>query len=150
MKLESRIPAFLLAIVSLCGCQERKETPERSSPTAIQVAAIESHPAAKAACTGPYPDLATLDVVHGRVATLDDVNAGRAVFTTQGHPSAKPIKVDLPQYVCCRSEGKNSAGALIQAEEGPGMQIAGVRLADGHDASFLLGECELLGKTLSN
>ena len=95
-----------------------------------------------------WPELPTEGFISGRVATPDDVVAGRALFSTGGAPGAKPIAIAIPQYALYRNEtGELVAGIVLQAEEAQGMRVAGFRPIDGGSAVIaLVDDLELLGQ----
>lgn len=97
-----------------------------------------------------------LSAFTGRVATLDDVEAGRAVFALADTRDPKPIDMDLPQPVIWWEEDGEQAAVAVQAEVHGGvegeddhdddvvMEVLGLVLADGSTAVALLDDVDLV------
>lgn len=84
-----------------------------------------------------------------RVATLDDVQARRAVFALGDTDDPRPIAMDLPQPVIWWEEGGEQAAVAVQAEshisaEGDEMEVLGLILPDGSAAVALLDDVDLV------
>lgn len=96
-----------------------------------------------------WPELPTSGFISGKVATTDDVAAGRAVFSQQGG-SSSPIDMEIPQYALWTDDSGNEHPVIVvQAEHGPnGMEIVGLIAADGSHAVATLPELELLGNEM--
>ncbi len=80
---------------------------------------------------GRWPALPS-DIVEGRLATLDDVAAGRAAFTlgTTGPSAAAPSVVTLPQYALLLDDGVPVPGVVFQAEEAFAIRSAAFQPAE--------------------
>jgi len=88
--------------------------------------------------------------IQRRVATEDDVNAGRAVFyldLSEGQAS-DPVDIDLPRCAILHEEGEGDLPVIvIQAEEGNNgtvQLIAGYRSLTGGNGICMLYQLELL------
>jgi len=88
-------------------------------------------------------DWRTTPAVNGRIATEDDVRAGRAVFFVKD--GARPSDVDLP---CCGLQtletGEVQPVIVIQAEVIPDGTLYGVRPLTGGNGLCLAHEVQLL------
>ena len=85
----------------------------------------------------------------GAVATLDDVQARRAVFALGDTDDPRAIAMDLPQPVIWWDDAGEQAAVVVQAEshlnaEGEAMEILGLILPDGGAAVALLEDCDLV------
>jgi hypothetical protein len=105
-------------------------------------------------------DWSRLPAFTGRVATLDDVEAGRAVFALADTRDPRPIEMDLPQPVIWWEEDGEQAAVAVQAEAHGGataedggdeddagdgvMEVLGLVLADGSTAVALLEDVDLV------
>lgn len=94
-------------------------------------------------------DWARLAPFAGRLATLDDVQAGRAVFAIGETSSAHPIDMELPQPVIWWEDDGEQAAIAIQAEshenaEGEVMEVLGLILPDGEGVVALLEDVDLV------
>ncbi len=88
----------------------------------------------------------------GRIATLDDVRAGAAVFALADTADPRPIAMDLPQPLIWWDDGGEQAAIAIQAEshlnaEGEEMEVLGLILPDGESAVALLEDVDLVDDT---
>lgn len=88
----------------------------------------------------------------GAVATLDDVEARRAVFALADTTAPKPLDMELPQPVIWWDDDGEQAAVAVQAEEhggddGETMQVLGLILADGASAVALLDDVDLVDDT---
>ncbi|PZQ56347.1 MAG: hypothetical protein DI570_21190, partial [Phenylobacterium zucineum] len=88
----------------------------------------------------------------GAVATLDDVEARRAVFALGDTTDPRPIDMELPQPVIWWDDDGEQAAVAVQAEEhgaedGEIMQVLGLILADGASAVALLDDVDLVDDT---
>lgn len=97
-------------------------------------------------------DWGRLSAFAGRVATLDDVQAGRAVFALGDTEAARPIAMELPQPVIWWEEDGEQAAVAVQAEshvgpEGDAMEVLGLILPDGGSAVALLEDVDLVDDT---
>lgn len=97
-------------------------------------------------------DWARLTAFSGRVATLDDVQAHRAVFALAETTDPRPIDMPLPQPVIWWDEDGEQAGVAVQAEahigpEGEAMEVLGLILPDGASAVALLEDVDLVDDT---
>ena len=87
-----------------------------------------------------------------RVATLDDVQARRAVFALGDTDDPRPIAMDLPQPVIWWADDGEQAAVAVQAEahdsdEGETMEVLGLILPDGEGAVALMEDVDLVDDT---
>jgi hypothetical protein len=85
----------------------------------------------------------------GAVATLEDVQARRAIFALSDTGGARPIEMDLPQPVIWWSDEGEQAAVAVQAEfhetdDGEAMEVLGLVLPDGGGAVALLDDVDLV------
>lgn len=85
----------------------------------------------------------------GAVATLDDVQARRAVFALAETDDPRPIAMDLPQPVIWWDEDGEQAAVAVQAEshlgpDGEEMEVLGLILPDGEGAVALMEDVDLV------
>lgn len=85
----------------------------------------------------------------GAVATLDDVQARRAVFALGETDDPRPIVMDLPQPVIWWDENGEQAAVAVQAEthlgpDGEEMEVLGLILPDGGGAVALMEDVDLV------
>jgi len=97
-------------------------------------------------------DWSRVKAFTGAVATLDDVQAGRAVFALADTMDARPLDMALPQPVIWWEEDGEQAAVAMQAEthvsaEGETMEVLGLILPDGASAVALLDDVDLLDDT---
>jgi len=97
-------------------------------------------------------DWTRLTAFAGAVATLDDVQARRAVFALTDTRSPRRIDMDLPQPVIWWDEDGAQAAVAVQAEahesaEGEVMEVLGLILPDGEAAVALLEDVDLVDDT---
>ena len=97
-------------------------------------------------------DWSRLSAFTGRIATLDDVQARKAVFALGETDDARPIDIDLPQPVIWWEEGGEQAAVAVQAEshigpDGDEMDVIGLILPDGGGAVALLEDVDLVDDT---
>ncbi|CAN5241119.1 hypothetical protein BH09PSE1_BH09PSE1_28610 [soil metagenome] len=88
----------------------------------------------------------------GRVATLDDVQAKRAVFALDDTERPWPLTMTLPQPVIWWEEDGEQAAVAVQAEchtgpDGEEMEVLGLILPDGGAAVALLEDVDLVDAT---
>ena len=88
----------------------------------------------------------------GRLATLDDVQARRAVFALSDTEDARPIAMELPQPVIWWDEDGEQAAIAVQAESHVGpddevMEVLGLILPDGEGVVALLEDVDLVDDT---
>ena len=88
----------------------------------------------------------------GVVATLDDVQARRAVFALADTDDARTIAMDLPQPVIWWDDDGEQAAVAVQAEshigpDGESMEVLGLILPDGGGAVALLEDVDLVDDT---
>ncbi|MFT4935547.1 MAG: hypothetical protein ACI9LT_002249 [Pseudoalteromonas distincta] len=86
------------------------------------------------------------------VATLDDVQARRAVFALGDTTDARALEMELPQPVIWWEEDGEQAAVAVQAEvhtnaEGEIMEVLGLILPDGDAAVALLEDVDLVDDT---
>ncbi|MCA0367209.1 MAG: hypothetical protein LCH57_03995 [Proteobacteria bacterium] len=85
----------------------------------------------------------------GAVATLDDVQARRAVFALGDTDDPRAIAMDLPQPVIWWDDAGEQAAVVVQAEshlnaEGEAMEILGLILPDGDAVVALMDDVDLV------
>ena len=88
----------------------------------------------------------------GAVATLDDVQARRAVFALAETDDPRPIAMDLPQPVIWWEDDGEQAAVVVQAEthlgpDGEEMEVMGLILPDGGGAIALREDVDLVDDT---
>jgi hypothetical protein len=91
-------------------------------------------------------------VAGPRVAGLDDVQAGVAVFSLADTLDPRPIDMPLPQPLIWWDEDGEQAAVAVQAErhhlpDGEAMDVLGVILPDGGSAVALLEDVDLVDDT---
>ncbi|MDR3509161.1 MAG: hypothetical protein P4L64_14805 [Caulobacteraceae bacterium] len=96
-------------------------------------------------------DWSRLKAFNG-IATLDDVQARRAVFALSDTKDPRPIDMELPQPLIWWEEDGEQAAVAIQAEahrtpEGEIMEVLGLILPDGESAVALLDDVDLVDDT---
>jgi hypothetical protein len=97
-------------------------------------------------------DWQRLEAFTGRVATLDDVQARRAIFALSDTNNGRPIEMELPQPVIWWAEDGEQAAIAVQAEahdtdDGETMEVLGLILPDGEGAVALLDDVDLVDDT---
>jgi hypothetical protein len=97
-------------------------------------------------------DWSRLKAFAGAVATLDDVQAGKAVFAMGDTEDARVIDMELPQPVIWWEEDGEQAAVIVQAEahvgpDGDLMEVLGLILPDGGGAVALLEDVDLVDDT---
>jgi hypothetical protein len=95
-----------------------------------------------------WPPLPTTGFISGRAATDKDVADGNAVFALRAYGVAfgKPLDVVIPQYAYLTKNGQQKLPVIVvQAEEGKGIKIFGIRDFDGTTATAKQSELQLLG-----
>lgn len=97
-------------------------------------------------------DWTRLTAFEGAVATLDDVQARRAVFALEDTTGARPLAMDLPQPLIWWDDEGEQAAVAVQAEhhigpDGEIMEILGLILPDGGSAVALLEDVDLVDDT---
>ena len=98
-------------------------------------------------------DWTRLKPFTGAVATLDDVQAKRAVFALGDTDDPRVIEMELPQPVIWwDDEGAGTAAVAVQAEshinaEGESMDVLGLILPDGGGAVALMEDVDLVDAT---
>src|SRR5689334_24910382 len=83
-----------------------------------------------------WPDLSRFPSFRHRLATRDDINAGRAAFLVPGlgssteAPIGVPLDIIVPQYAyhLDKESGTKHPGVLIQAVEVGGIKIGAIML----------------------
>lgn len=85
----------------------------------------------------------------GTIASLEDVQARKAVFALGDTQNARPIDMELPQPVIWWSEDGQEAAVAVQAEsheteDGETMEVLGLILPDGGGAVALLEDVDLV------
>ena len=94
-------------------------------------------------------DWSRLTPFTGRVATLDDVQARRAVFALGDSEDPQVLDMDLPQPVIWWDDDGEQGAVAVQAEVHPGadgepMEVLGLILPDGDAVVALLEDCDLV------
>jgi hypothetical protein len=97
-------------------------------------------------------DWARLKAFTGAVATLDDVQARRAVFALDDTDDPRPLEMDLPQPLIWWDDDGEQAAVAVQAEshvgaDGEAMEVLGLILPDGGSAVALLEDVDLVDDT---
>lgn len=97
-------------------------------------------------------DWSRLTPFTGAVATLDDVQAGKAVFALGDTEEARVIDMELPQPVIWWEDDGEQAAVIVQAEahvgpDGELMEVLGLILPDGGGAVALLDDVDLVDDT---
>jgi hypothetical protein len=97
-------------------------------------------------------DWTRLTAFTGAVATLDDVQARRAVFALADTEGPRTYEMDLPQPVIWWEEDGEQAAVAVQAEthvsaDGETMDVLGLILPDGGSAVALLEDVDLVDDT---
>jgi len=95
-----------------------------------------------------WPPLPATGFISGRAATDRDVAEGNAVFALRayGVPFGKPLDIVIPQYAYLIKKGQQKTPVIVvQAEEGKGIKIFGIRDLDGKTATAKESELQLLG-----
>ena len=97
-------------------------------------------------------DWSRLTPFAGSVATLEDVQAGKAVFALGDTEEARVIDMELPQPVIWWEEDGEQAAVIVQAEahvgpDGDLMEVLGLILPDGGGAVALLDDVDLVDDT---
>lgn len=97
-------------------------------------------------------DWSRLTAFTGRIATLDDVQARKAVFALGETDDARPIDMELPQPVIWWEADGEQAAVAVQAEshigpDGDEMDVIGLILPDGGGAVALLEDVDLVADT---
>ena len=94
-------------------------------------------------------DWTRLTPFAGAVATLDDVQAKRAVFALGDANDPLPLSMEMPQPVIWWDEDGEQAAVIVQAEthlnaEGESMEVLGLILPDGGAAVALMEDVDLV------
>ena len=97
-------------------------------------------------------DWSRLKPFIGAVATLEDVQAKRAVFALAETDDPHPIAMNLPQPLIWWEEGGEQAAVAVQAEthinaDGEEMEVLGLILPDGGGAVALLEDVDFVNDT---
>jgi hypothetical protein len=97
-------------------------------------------------------DWSRLKTFTGQVATLDDVQARRAVFALADTTDPRVLDMDLPQPLIWWEEDGEQAAVAVQAEthtsaDGEVMEVLGLILPDGDSAVALLDDVDLVDDT---
>jgi len=97
-------------------------------------------------------DWARLPAFTGAVATLDDVQARRAVFALADTDDAAPLEMELPQPLIWWDDEGEQAAVAVQAErhvgpDGEPMEVLGLILPDGGSAVALVEDVDLVDDT---
>jgi hypothetical protein len=94
-------------------------------------------------------DWSRLRPFAGRVAGLDDVQAGLAVFALADTEAPAPLDMELPQPVIWWSDEGEQAAVAVQAEahgtdDGETMEVLGLILPDRAGVVALLDDVDLV------
>ncbi|WP_292037319.1 MULTISPECIES: hypothetical protein [unclassified Brevundimonas] len=97
-------------------------------------------------------DWSRLTPFIGAVATLEDVQARRAIFALADTDDARPIEMDLPQPLIWWEDDGEQAAVAVQAEthigsDGEAMEVLGLVLPDGSGAVALMDDVDLVDDT---
>jgi hypothetical protein len=97
-------------------------------------------------------DWSRLKAFTGAVATLDDVQAGRAVFALGDTVDPRPLDMELPQPLIWWDDDGEQAAVALQAEahggpDGETLEVLGLALPDGGSAVALLEDVDLVDDT---
>jgi hypothetical protein len=97
-------------------------------------------------------DWSRVKAFTGSLATLDDVQARRAVFALADTVDAHALDMELPQPVIWWEEDGEQAAVAVQAEthvgrDGQIMEVLGLILPDGDSAVALLDDVDLVDDT---
>ena len=97
-------------------------------------------------------DWSRLKAFTGAVATLDDVQARRAVFALADTTDPRVLEMDLPQPLIWWEDDGEQAAVAVQAEthtsaDGEVMEVLGLILPDGDSAVALLDDVDLVDDT---
>lgn len=97
-------------------------------------------------------DWTRLKAFTGAVATLDDVQARRAVFALADTTDPRVIDMELPQPLIWWEDDGEQAAVAVQAEahtsaDGEVMEVLGLILPDGDSAVALLDDVDLVDDT---
>jgi hypothetical protein len=97
-------------------------------------------------------DWSRLAAFTGRIATLEDVQARKAVFALGDTEDPRVIEMELPQPLIWWEADGEQAAVAVQAEshigpEGDEMDVLGLILPDGGAAVALLEDCDLVDDT---
>jgi hypothetical protein len=97
-------------------------------------------------------DWSRLKAFTGAVATLDDVQARRAVFALADTTDPRVLDMELPQPLIWWDDDGEQAAVAVQAEthtsaDGEVMEVLGLILPDGDSAVALLDDVDLVDNT---
>ena len=97
-------------------------------------------------------DWSRLTAFTGAIATLDDVQARRAVFALGDTDDPRLLDMDLPQPVIWWDEDGEQGAVAVQAEShlgagGETMEVLGLILPDGDAVVVLLDDVDLVDDT---
>lgn len=97
-------------------------------------------------------DWSRLKAFTGAVATLEDVQARRAVFALADTADPRILEMDLPQPLIWWEDDGEQAAVAVQAEthtsvDGEVMEVLGLILPDGDSAVALLDDVDLVDDT---
>ncbi len=97
-------------------------------------------------------DWARLKTFTGAVATLDDVQAHRAIFALGDTDESWVIEMGLPQPIIWWEDDGEQAAIVVQAEahvgsDGETMEVLGLILPDGSTAVALMDDVDLVDDT---
>jgi hypothetical protein len=97
-------------------------------------------------------DWSRLKAFTGQVATLDDVQARRAVFALADTVDPRVIDMELPQPLIWWEDDGEQAAVAVQAEthtsaDGEVMEVLGLILPDGDSAVALMDDVDLVDDT---
>jgi len=112
-----------------------------------------SQSSAQSGAAQSWPALPMSGFIAGRPATDKDVADGNAVFVLRayGVPFGKPLDVTIPQYAYLTKRGRQPVQVIVvQAEQGKGIKIFGVRDRSGKAATARESEVQLLGTNPPN
>jgi hypothetical protein len=116
-------------------------------PGSAQQSSTAQSPAQSGAAQS-WPALPTSGFIAGRAAAAKDVADGNAIFVLRAYGVAfgKPLDVTIPQYAYLTKRGQQPVAVIVvQAEQGKGIKIFGVRDRSGKAATARESEVQLLG-----
>ncbi|HEV2626642.1 MAG TPA: hypothetical protein VGV62_16310 [Xanthobacteraceae bacterium] len=143
VRLVGFVVGLTIAAALTPGLAQQSLAPQSPVPSA--------EPAAGAAPS--WPPLPTSGFIAGRPATAKDVADGNAIFVLRayGAPFGKPLDITIPQYAYVTKRGQQPVAVIVvQAEQGKGIKIFGVRDRSGKPVTARESEIQLMGTNPPN
>jgi hypothetical protein len=140
MRVRLVLPTMLFTIAAALTPGLAQQSPAPQSP-------------AQPGAAPSWPALPKSGFIAGRPATDKDVADGNAVFVLRAYGVAfgKPLDVTIPQYAYLTKRGQQPVAVIVvQAEQGKGIKIFGVRDHSGKAATARESEVRLLGTNPPN